>query len=292
MSDITKFLGQSVDYTATYNPQLLVREDRQGNRDTVGFTMNGTYGYDRWNIYEASFLTNKNMPINGVGVLTYNANSQYIVESKSLKLYFFSYNMTQLGDTEIECVEAFEAQVIKDLSELLGVDVSFKFFHCNELRANVDDTVGYENIDDTYGIEDVMFDSFSENPTLLVATDAEDGETHEWLTTSLLRSNCKVTHQPDWGDLFLYYKGPKQLDHLSFIEYVVSFRGENHFHEEIVETAYTRLLALLQPTELLLFARYTRRGGIDINPCRATKESLIPKTFKSAERTVTKTFRQ
>jgi 7-cyano-7-deazaguanine reductase len=267
---IDTHLGQTSQYDSTYDPSLLVTELRQTNRDSQNITSTMD-GVDVWNVYEVSFLTKKGLPVNGVGKITYSSQNEVIVESKSLKLYFFSLNMERVGETKAEAIEIITQRVTDDLSRLLNTQVRFKLF---EISTEDEPFGNYLSINDN--LDDVEFTDVTENPSLLSVT---DGESKFSVTSNLLRSNCKITNQPDYGDVFIFYNGPKKLDMVSLAKYLVSFRSENHFHEEVCEMIYDRLNKALEPTELLVACRYTRRGGIDINPIRVSSASLLPDVY-------------
>ena len=139
-------------------------------------------------------------------------------------------------------------------------------------------------------MESVNFQSFSENPALLVPTQSNLQEIK--VATHLLRSNCKITHQPDWGSAFIYLKGKQIPDLTSLLQYLVSIRNENHFHEEICEMVYKRLLDVFQPESLMVTCIYTRRGGIDICPVRVSSEELLPKNLINPDKLSFKLLRQ
>lgn len=268
---ISKHLGQSSTYESKYDPSLLVTELRQTNRDSQNIT-SPMIGADLWNVYEVSFLTNKGLPVNGVGKITYSSENETIVESKSLKLYFFSWNMERIGNTKQEAIELVKAQISKDLSELLKTPVLFEFFE-GYGQAH-EPFFFFESIDKD--LDDVTFTDVVENPNLLQVS---PGKNTFSVTSSLLRSNCKITNQPDYGDVFIQCTSEYTLDMNSLAQYLVSFRSENHFHEEVCEMIYDRLFKLLQPSSLVVACRYTRRGGIDINPIRASHIDRIPTLY-------------
>ena len=285
---IATHLGQTSQYKSSYDPSLLVTELRQSNRIGQDITSE-MFGRDLWNVYEISFLTTKGYPVNGIGKITYSSSNETIVESKSLKLYFFSWNMTRIGDNASDAVDLFSEQVTKDLSELLGTPVDFKFFSIVQNPPCDEPFKNYEHIDVFPGVYDLEFVDVNENPKLLEVTDTASSFN---VRSSLLRSNCKITNQPDYGDVFIHYVGPKQLSIPSLVRYLVSFRSENHFHEEVCEMIYDRLVKLLQPEELIVACRYTRRGGIDINPVRANKAELIPNVYTPCNLALLKLPRQ
>jgi len=282
-SNINVHLGKTSSYKSQYDPSLLVREPRQTNRNHLGIKDDNLpfVGYDTWNGYEISGLTNYGLPAVGIVKLSYSCDSKYIVESKSLKLYFNSFNMTNLGETARDVLKEIKKRAVKDLSELLETTVSVTVCSNGEVLAAssinaVDDwhTPDVLTLEDTYPVDGVEFSVYSETPELLeVIEDAPVEEVH--YHSALLKSNCRVTSQPDWGDVYIYINSKKTVDPISLLQYIVSFRDECHFHEEICETIYKRLYDLLEPKELRVKCLYARRGGIDINPERASNaESL------------------
>jgi 7-cyano-7-deazaguanine reductase len=301
MASIDTHLGKQSQYDSKYNPDILVREKRDNNRILHHIDASTFIGYDVWNVYEVSFLTNNGLPITGVGKIVYPSNNPYIVESKSLKLYFFSYNMEKMGNNVDNAIKILTNQVKQDLSALLETDVDFTFFNAsvNHIpKALFNPNEGFwpkpftfKNIDNINGIEDIIFTDFKENKSLLQVNTLSNTIT-ESFSSCMLRSNCKITHQPDWADLFIYYKGVKELDKISTIKYIVSFRNESHFHEEITESVYSALYTALQPEELMVCALYTRRGGIDINPIRASHGYLLDQILIDANTIMQKTARQ
>ncbi len=273
-SSISKHLGQTSQYKATYDPELLVPEPRQSNRTHLGIQDNDLPfgGGDTWNAYEVSGLTHKGLPVAGVGKIYIPCNSLYIVESKSLKLYFNSFNMSKLGDTAEEVREEIQRRVQVDLSKLLGVNVEVKIFSNKEMLNDPTspkeewDHERYITIEDEYPVEDMVFDTYQETPELIKVVKNEVGTVR--YHSALLKSNCRVTSQPDWGDVYITLEGEYAPDPVSLLEYIVSFRDECHFHEEICEALYKRLLDSCKPDELVVRCLYARRGGIDINPER------------------------
>ena len=273
-SNISKHLGQTSQYKATYDPELLVPEPRQSNRTHLGIQDDDLpfEGGDTWNAYEVSGLTHKGLPVAGVGKIYIPCNSLYIVESKSLKLYFNSFNMSKLGDTATEVREEIQRRAQVDLSKLLGVNVEVKIFSNKEMLSDNTtpmeewDHARYITIEDEYPVEDMEFDTYQETPELIKVVKNEVGTVR--YHSALLKSNCRVTSQTDWGDVYITLEGEYAPDPVSLLEYLVSFRDECHFHEEICEALYKRLLDICKPDELVVRCLYARRGGIDINPER------------------------
>ena len=290
-STISKHLGQTSQYKATYDPSLLVREPRQSNRDHLNIDDNNLpfTGNDTWNAYEVSGLTNKGLPVTGVAKIVYPCDSTYIVESKSIKLYFNSFNMTKLGDSDIDVLEEIEKRAAEDLSTLLGTYVRVRV-HTNsqvirdttkasqEWMHNKDVTPNYITLEESYPVEDIKFSVYCETPELLQVIEEAPIE-EVYYHSALLKSNCRVTSQPDWGDVYIYMKGSNTIDPISLLQYIVSFRDECHFHEEICETIYKRIVDAVQPDELSVKCLYARRGGIDINPERVSHKKLLHPTL-------------
>lgn len=252
-------------------PRVLNRTAYEIDEDNLPFD-----GRDTWNCYEFSTLTDNGFPVSGLLRISYPSSSVCIVESKSLKLYLNSFNMMKNGDC-VESVRAnVEARIYDDLCPVLGtdwVDVALHFETATERKPVDGDFVLIERyVDPTV----ISFEHFNESPDILEVVDS-DSHPNRW-RSSVLRSNCRVTNQPDWGDVYIHIKGDKTVTPESLLQYIVSMRKENHFHEEICECIYKRLHDLLQPEELLVTCLYTRRGGIDINPVRATGEDLMWET--------------
>ena len=283
-SNISVHLGKTSEYKSQYDPSLLVREPRSNNRKHLNIDDDNLpfIGYDTWNAYEVSALTNNGLPVVGVGKIVYPASSKFIVESKSLKLYFNSFNMTKLGVTPDEVREKIKECVEKDLTELLEAPVIANI-HSNqevilEWNSPHDEYHdGFITIEEEF--ENELTDEFTvyqETPELLKFEEFPEGENViRKYHSALLKSNCRVTSQPDWGDVYITYEGNKDIDPVSLVKYIVSFRDECHFHEEICETIYKRLHDLLQPVRLHVMCLYARRGGIDINPQRASDETVL-----------------
>lgn len=286
-SHITKVLGQVVNYPDQYDPSILVREPRSNNRQHLSIEDDNLpfVGYDTWNAYEVSTLTSKGMPVTGVLKIVYPCDSKYIVESKSIKLYLNSFNMFKNGDTREQAVSDMVLTSTKDLSELLETDVKACFID-DKNRSDPEPVFGemyhYMSLEhdlvskDT--IDSLQLNVYEETPSLL-QVDMNNHEAVQVFKCGLLKSNCRVTSQPDWGDVFVYILGKKHVTPESMLKYIVSFRNECHFHEEICETIYKRLSELLKPEEICVTCLYARRGGIDINPTRANKPHLLPENL-------------
>lgn len=281
-SRISKHLGQTSQYKSTYDSDLLVREPRSNNREYLNIFDDDLpfVGSDTWNAYECSFLLDNGRPVTGVVKCVYPCSSKYIVESKSIKLYFNSFNMTKMGASKEDAILSFEEDASVDLSELLETKVQVKFQDGDRVNNKVDSPNNEWNIE-TYTNVDLLenneeFTQYTESPELLEAV-SRDRDLEQKFYSGLLKSNCRVTSQPDWGDVFIYIKSKNAIDPHSVLKYVVSYRDECHFHEEICECFYKRLKDAFEPSELLVMCLYARRGGIDINPVRASSQDLIEK---------------
>lgn len=262
------FLGKKINGSEDYNPSLLVAIPRCENRiqynikeDDLPFA-----GWDVWHAYEFSSMTENGIPVTRLMKIKYSCESKFLVESKSLKLYLNSFNMTKQGKTIAECLALSKKIIERDLSEKLQTDVMINFLENNtertEIFGNFENLIKY--IDETC----LKIEKFKEAPELL-ETEELDAVKNYYLTFDSLRSNCRVTHQPDFGDAFIYYKSKKHIKEAGLVKYLSSFRSEFHFHEECCEMIYKRLYDILNSgDELFVCALYTRRGGIDICPVR------------------------
>lgn len=278
-------------YKDTYAPELLVKIPRKLNREGYGLTGEEFVGVDVWNAYEVSAITTKGQPVAGMLKIVCPSDSEYHVESKSIKLYLNSYNMTRIGDTAADCITGIEARVSRDLSELLESNVTATFFSDKD-EAEILEFEGYTDLGDAVDLDQIDFTAFKSDSSQLAVEDSADEPKEIKLKSNLLRSNCRVTNQPDWGDIFIRIKGSKLPAADSLAKYIVSHRTVSHFHEEICEMVYKHLLDAYNPDQLMVACLYTRRGGIDINPIRATHSMYIPDFFTEPEYLINKTLRQ
>ena len=271
----SKYLGKKIDGFDTYTPSLLVPVPREDNR--TQYSINNANlpfaGYDVWHAYEFSALTRYGMPVTRVLKLRYSCESDFIVESKSLKLYLNSFNMSKFGDTAENCLAECKKLIENDLGNTLKTTLTAEFLDNDAERVNIFSE--FLNIMDFVDENSVKIEYFKEAPELLQTE--ENGEVKSYyLKFDSLRSNCRVTHQPDFGDAFIYYKSAKHILESSLVKYLVSFRSEFHFHEECCEMIFKRLSDILNKgDELFVSALYTRRGGIDISPVRRSKNCSI-----------------
>jgi 7-cyano-7-deazaguanine reductase len=263
-------LGKPVAYAAHYAPELLFPIARQGERDEIGVAAGPLpfVGEDLWNAYEVSWLGPRGKPAVALAQFRVPADSPNLVESKSFKLYLNAFNQTRLAS-----VDELAATLTRDLSAAAGAPVSVKV---EPLSARPQRPMGYPRgvlLDEL----DIAIDQYSPAPGLLRA-DASQPEVAETLYSHLLKSNCLVTGQPDWAMVVLRYRGAP-IDREGLLRYIVSFRQHNEFHEQCVERIFMDVMRQCQPTSLSVWARYTRRGGLDINPARRTPDLPPPPDF-------------
>jgi 7-cyano-7-deazaguanine reductase len=292
-TNVAKHLGQKSSYVDHYDPSLLVRAPRQNNRTKYGVQNDKLpfVGFDVWNNYEVSCLLYNGMPVTTVAKIVYSCDSEYIVESKSHKLYWNGFNVTKLGKTVEDCYRNMELTASKDLSQLLETDVKVSVFHLDYSPINPL-YVKYNNIDNIAEyIQDSEFVEYKINPEFLKG-DLKSNKRMSTFHTSLLRSRCEITSAPDTGDIFIYYKGLYEIDQEGLLKYIVSHRETNEFHEPTAEHIYMNLWNKFKPEELSVFCLYTRRGSLDINPFRASHSYLLPNEIINPSKRWTKTIRQ
>jgi 7-cyano-7-deazaguanine reductase len=289
----SKHLGKvgGAGYSDQYNPELLVKVPRHLNREGYGLTSDSFVGVDTWNAYEVSAITTKGQPVAGMLKIVCPADSEYHVESKSIKLYLNSFNMTQIGDNAADCISGIEARVKRDLDELLETNTIVSFY-ASEEEGEALSFEDYQDLGAVVDLDQIDFTAFKSDASQLMVEDTDDVAKVIKLKSNLLRSNCRVTNQPDWGDVFIYLKGKKLPAADSLAKYIVSHRTVSHFHEEICEMVYKHISDAYEPEQLMVACLYTRRGGIDINPIRASHSMLIPEFFTNPDYRITKTLRQ
>jgi 7-cyano-7-deazaguanine reductase len=265
-------LGKSTEYCSEYNPNLLQAVPRSLNRDDLSLKSNNLpfIGEDVWYGYELSWLNNKGKPVVAVAEFRFACTSPNLVESKSFKLYLNSFNQSKFSN-----LDEVEKTLIKDLSATAQVKAEVKLFTVEECPALAIAAATQETIciDD----EDVTIETYQYNaePLSKAQTNSPTNNVTEKLVSHLLKSNCLITNQPDWASIYIDYKG-KAVDHAVLLKYLISFRQHNEFHEQCVERIFCDLQQYCQFEELTVFARYTRRGGLDINPFRSTHLTRAP----------------
>ena len=254
-------LGKPADYCDTYSPGLLFPIARQIKRDEIGIVPGKLpfVGEDLWNAYELSWLNPRGKPVVALASFRVPADSPRLIESKSLKLYLNSCNQTRF-----DSVDVVRATFVRDLSEAAGAPVAVEILPLGAGPVRVIAPPPGESLDEL----DIDIDTYQPCPDFLSAASGGE-EVSETLYSHLLKSNCLVTGQPDWGCLVVRYTGPA-IDRAGLLRYIVSFRKHNEFHEQCVERVFCDILQRCRPRELAVWARYTRRGGLDINPFRST----------------------
>lgn len=256
-------LGKTSAYVDQYSPALLFPIPRAAKWAELGLQAGRLpyHGVDIWNCYELSWLLPSGKPVVALAEFRIPADSPHIIESKSFKLYLNSLNQSVFADAQ-----TLQQIIAADLSGVAGAPVTVRLSSVREAGPHVLGEVPGLCIDDL----DIQVQGYDQpRPELLRCTPEAGAAT---LHSHLLKSNCPVTHQPDWGTLVVSYRAERSLDAASLLAYLVSFRQHADFHEQCVERVYLDLLRLLAPQELVVYARYVRRGGLDINPWR----SLLP----------------
>lgn len=255
-------LGKSSEYISTYTPSLLFPIPRAAKWAELGLSADTLpyKGVDYWNCFELSWLLPSGKPVVAIGEFSIPADSPNIIESKSFKLYLNSLNQTPFVDRA-----TLEATLRTDLSAAAGKPVGVRIRSLQEVEAEGVVALPGVCIDDL----DISVDSYEHPRPELLRCDASR-VVEESVHSHLLKSNCPVTSQPDWGSVVVQYRGAA-LDHASLLAYLVSFRQHSDFHEQCVERIFLDLQRLLKPESLTVYARYVRRGGLDINPYRSTE---------------------
>ncbi|WP_411704312.1 NADPH-dependent 7-cyano-7-deazaguanine reductase QueF [Edaphovirga cremea] len=253
-------LGKPTAYRDIYDVSLLQAVPRSMNREPLGLYPDALpfHGADIWTLYELSWLNAKGLPQVGVGEISLNADSTHLIESKSFKLYLNSFNQTRFEDWE-----SVRTTLERDLSACAEGNVAVNLYRLDQIEGQNIARFEGECIDD----QDIEIDDYQFSSEHLRHCAGSD-HVEETLISHLLKSNCLITHQPDWGSVQIHYSGGR-INRAALLRYLVSFRHHNEFHEQCVERIFNDLLHYCQPQKLAVYARYTRRGGLDINPWRA-----------------------
>jgi 7-cyano-7-deazaguanine reductase len=259
-------LGKKVDYQDQYDNSLLFPIARQQKRDEIGVAADALpfAGVDLWTGFELSWLNARGKPQVAIATFRIPADSPNLVESKSFKLYLNSYNQTRIASWE-----QVQAQLAMDLSNAAGGKVEVSLLAPADFGREQMAELAGESIDEL----DIDIDSYAPCPQALHADAAN--VVSETLCSQLLKSNCLVTGQPDWGSVQISYTGPR-IDREALLRYLIGFRQHNEFHEQCVERIFTDVLKACAPQRLTVYARYTRRGGLDINPWRTNDATAVP----------------
>lgn len=262
-------LGKNTPVVEVYTPQILFPISRSEARSTLGLSSElPFYGADLWHAYELSWLSSKGWPVARVGRFVVPADSPYIVESKSFKLY-----LNSLNSMRFESETAAQALIEADVSAIAGAPVSLSL-HVVADPVLAGATLQGICLDDLDAC-DTEADAIAIEPNLSMLKVCES-VVEQALYCNLLRSLCPVTGQPDWATVWVHYRG-LELDQASLLRYIISYRQHQEYHEQCVERIFTDLSQVCAPEFLHVQAYYTRRGGMDINPFRSTDPLAQPK---------------
>lgn len=268
-------LGKKSAYESQYNPSLLFPVPRSLKREELGITGSLPFkGLDIWNGFELSWLNSKGKPVVAIAEFKFPCESPNIIESKSFKLYLNSFN-----NSKFESWEQVRSLMIEDLSKNAGASVQVQLFKVREFKAELNSFKG-QCLDDL----DIECSSYQPDTSTLFTEAVPQGAPaseaiEETLYSDLLKSNCLVTGQPDWASVQIVYRGSK-INPEGLLKYIVSLRDHNEFHEQCVERIFSDILRTCRPFSLSVYARYTRRGGLDINPYRTTCD--VPEQVSNA----------
>ena len=265
-------LGKPAAYSERYDASLLFPIARAGAREAIGIGAQlPFFGIDIWNAYELSWLNARGKPQIAIATFFIPADSPNIVESKSFKLYLGSF-----AQTPFESADVVRETLARDVSAACGASVSVRLAQpaaFGKLQFEEFDGLSLDRLDlDT--------DIYHPDPSLLTAA-FDEAPVEETLYSNLLKSNCPVTGQPDWGSVQIRYVGP-QIDHAGLLRYIISYRNHTGFHEQCAEQMFVDILRACKPVKLALYARYTRRGGLDINPFRTSYNLPMPDNARLA----------
>jgi 7-cyano-7-deazaguanine reductase len=269
-------LGKESSYPDRYDPALLYPIARVLGRQAIGVSAGVLpfVGWDLWRGYELSWLTPKGVPQIALLKVWVPATSPNIVESKSFKLYLNSLNGERFKSTQ-----AVTNRIKNDISKAAGETVRVEVLTPEQFDKEPIEEPGHRSV--CIDTQDIEIVDYEPNAQLLALKPGQSVVT-ESVFSRLLKSNCPVTGQPDWASIHIQYHGAA-IDHAALLRYVVSFRHHQGFHEQCVEQMFCDLMHHCQPQTLSIYARYTRRGGIDINPWRATPEMTAPNLLRSAQ---------
>jgi len=258
-------LGQNTEYKSQYDASLLQPVPRRLNREGLGIVEQQPFnqGADVWTCYELSWLNPHGLPQVAIADVEIDFKSENLIESKSFKLYLNSFNQTKFAS-----IEEVEQTLTRDLSQCASGQVSVRIHKLADYTNQPIVNFSGECIDE----QEIQIESYTFSNQYLENV-AEDEIVEETLVSHLLKSNCLITSQPDWGSVQIHYVG-KRLNREKLLRYLVSFREHNEFHEQCVERIFTDLMQFAKPEKLTVYARYTRRGGLDINPFRSNFESI------------------
>jgi 7-cyano-7-deazaguanine reductase len=271
-------LGKPACYADRYDASLLYPIPRAPKREEIGLAGKlPFFGADLWTAFELSWLNPRGKPQVAIAHFTVPCETPNIVESKSFKLYLASFSNTVFASFD-------------EVRDRLRADVSEAVWRGAPAQATIGvrlltpDLFDQEPVHELDGLSldrlDIECTDYTPKPELLTATFGEQ-PVEETLTSNLLKSNCLVTGQPDWGSLQVRYTGP-QIDQGGLLRYIVSYRNHDEFHEQCVERIFMDIWRRCKPTRLAVYGRYTRRGGLDINPLRTSHPMALPANVRTA----------
>lgn len=260
-------LGKITDYVDQYTPSLLQAVPRSLGRQSIGLTTNTLpfVGQDIWHGYELSWLNAKGKPVVALATFVVPYDSPNLIESKSFKLYLNSFNQSRFADLG----QVYQA-LQQDLSLCAGKTVQVSLHNVSEIMTFQPTWIPGVCLDEL----DISIEQYQYDPRLLSMA-PNRGKVEEKLHSHLLKSNCLITSQPDWASVFIHYRGAA-LSHEGLLKYLISFRSHNEFHEQCIERIFTDIWQTAKPEFLAVYARYTRRGGLDINPLRSSEPYIAP----------------
>ena len=272
-------LGKASAYADQYDPCLLFPIPRSGKREEIGIS--GAlpfFGADLWTAFELSWLNARGKPQVALAHFTIPCETPHIIESKSFKLYLNSFN-----NSRFDSLEAVQERLREDVNEALWRGAAVRQSSAS-VRVIAQDAFELQKVQELQGLNldrlDIECSDYTPRPDLLKA-DHDNPPVTETLVSHLLKSNCLVTGQPDWGSVQISYTGAA-IDQESLLRYIVSFRNHNEFHEQCVERIFMDLWTRCKPIKLTVYARYTRRGGLDINPLRTSHPMALPQNVRTA----------
>ena len=272
-------LGKASAYADQYDPSLLFPIPRSGKREEIGIS--GAlpfFGADLWTAFELSWLNARGKPQVALAHFTIPCETPHIIESKSFKLYLNSFN-----NSHFDSLEAVQERLREDVNEALWRGAAVRQSSAS-VRVIAQDAFELQKVQELQGLNldrlDIECSDYTPRPDLLKA-DHDNPPVTETLVSHLLKSNCLVTGQPDWGSVQITYSGP-QIEQAGLLQYLVSFRNHNEFHEQCVERIFMDVWTRCKPIKLTVYARYTRRGGLDINPLRTSHPQGLPRNVRTA----------
>jgi 7-cyano-7-deazaguanine reductase len=271
-------LGKATQYSSEYDPTLLYPIERAPKRAEIGISGAPRFlGCDLWTAYELSWHNTRGKPQVALAHISVPCESSHIIESKSFKLYLNSFNNTRFADAQ-----EVQATIANDISKAIWQSRPVQ--SSASVRIISPEKFDHQLIEELSGLSldrlDIECDRYTPAPEFL-SSRTDEQPVSETLTSQLLKSNCLVTGQPDWASVQIRYSGP-QIDQEGLLRYLISYRNHNEFHEQCVERIYMDIWKSCKPTHLSVYARYTRRGGLDISPYRTSHPGPMPLNVRTA----------